>query len=50
VGRPRKNNSRKSPEAQQLTVIQQWREWLATITDGELPTNQKIEGEEEKEI
>jgi len=34
----------KSPETQELTVIQQWKEWLATIPDGKLPTNQKIEG------
>jgi hypothetical protein len=33
----------KLPETQQLTVIQQWKEWLATIPDGKLPTNQKIE-------
>jgi len=37
------------PQTQQLTVIQQWNEWLATITDGKLPTNQKTEGEEEEE-
>jgi len=29
---------------QQLTVMEQWKEWLATIPDGKLPTNQKIEG------
>jgi 16S rRNA C967 or C1407 C5-methylase (RsmB/RsmF family) len=34
----------KSPETQQLTVIQHCEEWLATIPDGKLPTNQKIEG------
>jgi hypothetical protein len=28
----------------QLTVIEQWKEWLATIPDGKLPTNQKTEG------
>jgi hypothetical protein len=38
-----------SREKQQLTVIQQWREWLATVPDGNLPTNQKIEGYEEDE-
>jgi hypothetical protein len=30
----------KSPETQKLTVIQQRKEWLATISDGKLPTNQ----------
>jgi len=29
---------------QELTVIEQWKEWLATIPDGKLPTNQKTEG------
>jgi hypothetical protein len=33
-----------SGQKQQLTVIQQWKEWLATVPDGKLPTNQKIEG------
>jgi hypothetical protein len=27
-----------------LTVTEQWKERLATIPDGKLPTNQKIEG------
>jgi hypothetical protein len=36
----------KSPGTQQLTVIQQWKERLATVVDGKLPTNQKIEGYE----
>jgi hypothetical protein len=36
----------KSPATQQLTVVQQCKEWLATVTGGELPTGQKIEGEE----
>ena len=39
-----RNNRTKSPETQELTVIQQWKDWLATIRDGKLPTNQKIEG------
>ena len=38
------NNRTKSPETQELTVIQQWKDWLSTIPDGKLPTNQKIEG------
>jgi len=38
-----------SPETQRLTVIQQWKEWLATIPDEKLPTNQKTEGQEEEE-
>jgi hypothetical protein len=33
-----------SGQKQQLTVIQQWKERLATVPDGNLPTNQKIEG------
>ena len=28
-------------QKQQLTVIEQWKEWLAIVTGGELPTNQK---------
>jgi hypothetical protein len=32
-----------SPETQQLTVIQQWKEWLETISYGKLPTDQQIE-------
>jgi len=35
---------RKTPETQELTVIWQCKEWLATIPDGKLPTNQKTEG------
>ena len=31
----------KSPETQQLTVIERWKEWLATVADGKLPVNQK---------
>jgi len=31
-------------KTQELTVIQQWKEWFATIPDGKLPTNQKIGG------
>jgi hypothetical protein len=38
-----RNNRTKSPETQELTVIQQWKDWLATIRDGKLPTNQKAE-------
>jgi len=38
------NTYSKSPEMQELTVIQQWKEWLATIPDGKLQTNQRIEG------
>jgi hypothetical protein len=34
----------KSPETQQLTVVQRWKEWLATVTDGQLPTNRMVEG------
>jgi hypothetical protein len=34
----------KSSETQKLTVIKQLKEWLATIADRKLPTNQKIEG------
>jgi len=30
-------------ETQELTVIEQGKEWLATIPDGKLPTNQKTE-------
>jgi hypothetical protein len=30
----------KSPETQQVTVIQQCKEWNATNPDGKLPTNQ----------
>jgi hypothetical protein len=33
------NTYSKSPETQQLTVIQQWKEWLATVPDEKLPTN-----------
>jgi hypothetical protein len=31
-------------KTQELTVVQQWKEWLATIPDGKLPTNQKTQG------
>jgi len=34
----------KSPWTQQLTVMQQWEERLATVPDGKLPTNHKTEG------
>jgi hypothetical protein len=44
VGRPRLQYLKQSPETQELTVIQQCEKWLATIPDGKLPTNQKIEG------
>jgi len=37
-------------ETQELTVMQQWKEWLATIPDGKLPTNQKTEGQQEDGI
>jgi hypothetical protein len=42
--RPWEDLGCKSPETQELTVVQQWKEWLAAIPDGILPTNQKIEG------
>jgi len=35
------------PETQELTVIEKWKEWFATVADGKLPANQKIEGYEE---
>jgi hypothetical protein len=38
----------KSPEAQKQSVIQQWKDGLATVPDGQLPTNQKTEEEEEE--
>jgi hypothetical protein len=44
VGRPRLQYSKRVARNTQLTVIQQWIEWLATVADGKLPTNQKIEG------
>jgi hypothetical protein len=44
VGRPRLQYLKQMPETRELTVIQQRKEWLATIPDGKLPTNQKIEG------
>ena len=31
-------------KTQELTVILQWKEWLASIPNGKLPTNQKTEG------
>jgi hypothetical protein len=40
-GRPLLQYYSKSPETQELTVIQQWKEWLAKIPGGKLPTNQK---------
>ena len=49
MGNPGLQYLSKSPETQQLTVIQQWKEWLATVTDGKLATNQKSEGQEEEE-
>jgi len=30
------------PETEELTVIEQWKEWLATNPDRKLATNQKI--------
>jgi hypothetical protein len=38
------NTENKSPETWELAVITQRQEWLATIPEGKLPTNQKIEG------
>jgi len=32
-----------SGHKQQVTVVQQWQEWLATVADGKLPTDRKIE-------
>jgi len=32
-----------SGQIKQLTVVQQWQEWLATVADGKLPTDRKIE-------
>jgi hypothetical protein len=42
VGRPRLVYFNQLPETLELRVIQQWKEWLATNTDGNLPTNQKM--------
>jgi hypothetical protein len=39
-----RNNRTKSPETQELTDLQQRKDWLATVPDGKLPSNQKIEG------
>jgi hypothetical protein len=44
VGRPRLQYLKQLPDTQELTIIQQWKEWLATNPDGKLPTNQKAEG------
>jgi len=33
----------KSPETQQLTVIEEWKKWLTTNLDGKLPTIQNLE-------
>jgi len=33
-----------SGQKQQLTLVQQWQEWLATVADVKLQTDQKIEG------
>jgi len=38
------NTYSKSTETEQLTVIQRWKEWLATVADGKRPTSQTIEG------
>jgi hypothetical protein len=38
-----RNNRTKLSEIQELIVIQQLEDWLATIRDGKLPTNQKDE-------
>jgi len=43
------NTESKSPETQELTVIQQCKEWLATIPHGKPSTNQKTEGKDEEE-
>jgi hypothetical protein len=31
-----------------VRVIQQWKEWLATIPDGKLPTNQRLKVKRKK--
>jgi len=55
VGRSRLRYLSKWTETQQLTVIERWKLWLATVGVGKLPTNQKFEeggregGEEEEE-
>jgi hypothetical protein len=38
------NTYSKSPETQELIVIQQCKEWLVTIPVGKLSASQKIEG------
>jgi hypothetical protein len=48
VGRHRLQYVEQVARTQKLTVIQQGKERLATIPDGKLPTNPKIEGEEEE--
>jgi len=40
----RGKTSTKILKAQEMTVLEQWKEWLGTIPDGKLPTNQKTEG------
>jgi hypothetical protein len=38
------NTESRSPETQELTVIQHWKERLTTNPVGKLTTNQKVEG------
>jgi hypothetical protein len=43
-GRPRLQYLKRVARYTRLTIIQQWKEWLATNPDGKLPTNHNIEG------
>jgi hypothetical protein len=36
--------SKQQPKTHELTITQQYKEWLATNTAGKLPTNHNIEG------
>jgi hypothetical protein len=43
VARPRLHYIKQFAKTHELTVTQLWKEWLATIPEGKLPTNHKIE-------
>jgi len=44
VGRPRLRHLRQSARNTAADSYTATKEWIATVTDGKLPTNQKIEG------
>jgi hypothetical protein len=50
VGRPGLQYLKQVIETQELAVIEQWKEWLATNLGGKQSTNQKTDGQEEEVV